>query len=238
MKRLALPAIIALTAACGDGSIQQPPPPTPAPAPAPAANAIFEVTTINLTAAQPLSPIALAVHDDSFRAFMVGSPASPGLELLAEAGDNSGLLDEVEGRAEATGEAPIGPGGREAFTLELDSDDTTGAMLTVMTMLVNTNDAITGINGMDVSGMAVGDTLVINTIAYDSGTEANTEAAGTIPGPADGGEGFNEARDDVSDQVVMHGGVVTSDDGLAGSVLTQTHRFDNPVARIVIARTQ
>ena len=242
MRQLLLPALITLTAACSDGgsNATQPddvaaaPPPPPPPPP----SAIFEVSTVNLTLGQPLSPIAVVVHDDSFRAFAVGEAASPGLELLAEAGDNSEFLDEVEGRVEASGDAPLGPGNRETLTLELDSDDIGGTRISVMTMLVNTNDAITGVNGIDVSGLEVGDTMRINAIAYDAGTEANSELAGTIPGPADGGEGFDAARDDVADQVTMHGGVVTVDDGLGASVLNQTHRFDNPVARFVITRTQ
>ena len=74
--------------------------------------------------------------------------------------------------------------------------------------------------------------------AHHSGTEANTESAGTMPGPADNGEGFNSARDDLADEVRMHSGVVTSDDGLSGSVLTQEHRWDNPTVRVVITRVK
>lgn len=238
MKRLILPVILCAVAACSDSN-NTPPPVAPAPEPPPPPpNATFEVTAVNLTTGQPLSPLAAIVHDDSFRAFTVGEAASAGLELLAEAGDNSQFLDEVEGAAEASGENPVGPGASDTLTLELDGDDTSAALLSVMTMLVNTNDAIAGVNGVDLSGMEVGDRRVISSIAYDAGTENNREAPGTIPGPADGGEGFNEARDDIADQVTMHGGVVTSDDGLGGSVLTQEHRFDNPVARFVVTRTQ
>ncbi|MEM1141747.1 MAG: spondin domain-containing protein [Pseudomonadota bacterium] len=230
-------------AACSDGDSisntpEPPPPPPPAPAPPPVTNAVFEVTAVNLTTGQPLSPLAAVIHDGDFRAFTVGEAASEGLELLAEGGDNSGFLDEASGRAEASGSAPIGPGGSETLTLELDGDDTSSAVLTLMTMLVNTNDVIAGVNSMDLSNLEVGDSATVNSIAYDAGTEANSEAAGTIPGPADGGEGFNAARDDIADQVTMHGGVVTASDGLANSVLSEIHRFDNPVVRVRIIRTQ
>ncbi len=240
MKQWILPLGLALLAGCSDSNtLDIPPAPAPDPdPPAPAPSAVFEVRSINLTTGQPLSPIAVMAHGDDIRPFTIGEPASEGLELLAEGGDNSGLLDEIDSRAELSGEGPIGPGASETLTLELDSDDISATRLSVITMLVNTNDVITGLNGMDVSAMAVGDTRVINAVAYDSGTEANTEAAGTIPGPADGGEGFNAVRDDVADQVTMHGGVVTADDGLSTSVLNQTHRFDNPVARFVVTRTQ
>jgi hypothetical protein len=82
----------------------------------------------------------------------------------------------------------------------------------------------------------VGDSVTLRTIAYDAGTEANTEAAVHIPGPAGGGEGFNGARDDVADRVAMHSGVVTQDDGKPTSDLNGQHRFDNPVAAIRIER--
>lgn len=240
MKRLTVPILLCMVAACSDSNNSGPDPvdPAPPPPPPPPANAVFEISAVNLTIGQPLSPLAVIAHDDSYRAFTVGEAATPGLELLAEGGDNSEFLDEVEGRGEASGESPVGPGASDTVTLELDSDDTAGTLLTVMTMLVNTNDAFSGLNGINISGMAVDDSFTRNTIAYDAGTEANSEAPGTIPGPADGGEGLNSNRDDLADQVTMHGGVVSSDDGLSGSVLNQTHRFDNPVIRITVTRTQ
>lgn len=239
MKRFTAPLLLCLIAGCSESNnpipapVEPPLPPPPAPA-----NAVFEVTVRNLTIGQPLSPLAVIAHNSSFRAFMVGQAASPGLEVLAEGGDNSDFLAEIDGRAETSGEGPVGPGASATVALELDSDDPTGALLTVMSMLVNTNDAITGINGLDLSAMAVGDSVMQSTVAYDAGTEANSEAAGTIPGPADGGEGFNPARDDIADQVTMHGGVVSGDDTLGDSVLDQSHRFDNPVARFTVTRTQ
>ena len=71
----------------------------------------------------------------------------------------------------------------------------------------------------------------------DAGTEVNSEAAGTMPGPADGGEGFNATRTDTG-YVAMHPGVVTVDDGLTNSVLTVQHKFDNPAVRIMVTRIE
>jgi len=101
---------------------------------------------------------------------------------------------------------------------------------------VNTNDAITGINGASIADLQPGESMTWRAIAYDAGTEANTELAAHIPGPAGGGEGFNAARDDVADRVAMHSGVVGQDDGNAASDLTGQHRFDNPVAEVRIER--
>jgi hypothetical protein len=42
-------------------------------------------------------------------------------------------------------------------------------------------------------------------------------------------------RDD-RDYVALHPGVVSAADGLAGSALNETHRYQNPVARLVVTR--
>ena len=116
-------------------------------------------------------------------------------------------------------------------------EDTTDSKLSLVSMLVNTNDAFTGLNAIDLASLAAGDSWTGYAGVYDAGTEANSEMAGTIPGPIDGGTGFDAARDDV-DFVAMHPGVVSMDDGLATSVLTQAHRFDNPAVYITITRTE
>lgn len=209
-------------------------------APPPVATATFEVTVNNLTNGQPLSPIAVIAHQNTFPVFTIGSPASAGLETLAEGGDNSALLAEANAVAgigdTASGAAPIGPAGSETVSLTMDQNVLGLMTISVSTMLVNTNDAITGINAVPIGDMQVGDSVSLRTIAYDAGTEANTEQAAHIPGPAGGGEGFNAARDDLADRVAMHTGVVGQDDGFPASDLNGQHRFDNPIAQITIER--
>jgi hypothetical protein len=203
--------------------------------------ASFDVTVTNLTNAQPLSPVAVVAHQSGYSMFVVGSPSTPGFEEMAEGGDNTSLLAEADAdtavTASASGAAPIAPAGSETITIELLESELPGLQLSVSTMLVNTNDAFTGIAAAAVADMAVGDALTRHGVAYDAGTEANSELASDIPGPAAGGEGFNVARDDRTDHISMHSGVVSSDDGFAASVLTEQHRFDNPIADIRITRT-
>jgi hypothetical protein len=217
--------------------VVQPPPPPPPPA-----MASFDVTVTNLTNAQPLSPVAVVAHQSGYSMFAVGSPSTTGFEEMAEGGDNTALLAEADAdpavTASASGAAPIPPAGSETITVELLNAERLGLQLSVSTMLVNTNDAITGVASVAVETMAVGDSVTIRGVAYDAGTEANSEAATDIPGPAGGGEGYNAARDDRADQVSMHAGVVSGDDGFATSDLTEQHRFDNPVADIRITRTE
>jgi len=226
-QSLLLLALASLLSACG--SDFRPPP------------AEFEVSVVNLTNNQPLSPVALVVHSGEFRVFAVGSPASAGLEVVAEDGMNTEFIEEANADASVTtvvsGVGPIGPGGSEALTFSVPADATASLAVSLVTMLVNTNDAFTGTNGTDISGLEVGESRQLRAIAYDAGTEADTEAAGTIPGPAVGGEGFNPDRDDDADRVTMHAGVISNQDGLATSVLTSQERFDNPVVQISITRT-
>ena len=235
------PLLLALAAttfaACSSDNdiVTQPPPPPPPPA-----MATLEVTVTNLTNAQPLSPVGVIAHMDGYAVFAVGTAATAGLEELAEGGDTAALLAEADADtsviATASGAAPIGPAGSETISLEVLESDLASLRISTSTMLVNTNDAITMLDAMDVSNLEVGNSLSTRTIAYDAGTEANTELAAHIPGPAGGGEGFNAARDDSFDRVAMHTGVVGSTDGFLSSDLDGQHRFDNPVAEVRIER--
>ena len=227
-----------ILAGCTDSSSSLTPIPTtpPAASQSPPAMIDFRIEVTNLTLAQPLSPVALVAHSDNYSAFSLGSMATDGLEQLSEGGDNTAFLAEADADPEvistSSSDGPIGPGGTTAITVSVDEDEVTGMMLTAISMLVNTNDAITASMNISVDNLLAGESISRTTRSYDTGTEANSEAAGTIPGPADGGEGFNVSRDDIADAIRGHSGVVTAADGLATSVLTDMHRWDNPVARV------
>ncbi len=194
----------------------------------------YEITVTNLTAAQPLSPVTLMLTREQ-RYWQVGMPASEALALLAEAGDNSELVDEEGVLAAIEAAAPLGPGALTRLTVSVE--DTNNIWLTVATMLVNTNDGFTGVTGLSLSSLMVNETYTMTALVYDAGTEANSERAGTIPGPADGGEGSSEGREP-TDRVSLHPGVVSEDDGLSTSVLTSAHRFDNPAIQISVTRLE
>lgn len=197
----------------------------------------YEVAVANLTTSQPLSPLAVALHGGSYAMWAIGASASSGLEQLAEGGDNTELLAEAGGASNSvlSGNGLILPG--HSDTIIIEADEASDLALSFASMLVNTNDAFTGLNAESVASMAVGAAQTVNLRVYDAGTEANSESAATVPGPAGGGEGYNPLRDD-NDAVRGHPGVVTSADGLSGSALDEAHRFDNPVARITITRLQ
>ena len=229
-------SMFALLAACSDNDNDLPTPPTPPtpPAPAPVVYS-YEVTVTNLTNAQPLSPVAVVLHNEG-NLFNLGETASEALEVMAEGGDNSGLLEASVALSAGSTEDPVMPGA--SATIEVMVEDTMPMHISLATMLVNTNDAFTGVNARSIADLEVGESISLVTSSYDAGTEANSEMMGTIPGPADGGEGYNAERDDRQDVVTMHSGVVSVDDGLSTSVLTQAHKFDNPTMRVVITRSQ
>ncbi|MCW8834408.1 MAG: spondin domain-containing protein [Colwellia sp.] len=231
--KILLSGVLALTLSACNHDDDDPVVVTPPPPPPPAEYS-YSVTITNLTYAQPLSPLAVLLHGDNTM-WMVGSSASEPLEKLAESGDSADLLAEAGVLASASDTGVLLPGASSSVTVS--TTDRMATHFTSATMLVNTNDAFSGLTGVDISTLAVDESKSWNLNVYDSGTEANTEAMGTIPGPADGGAGFDAARDDVN-FVAYHSGVVSQDDGLTSSVLTQAHRFDNPAIKLTITRTK
>ncbi len=199
-------------------------------------NPSYQISLANLSHAQPISPPIAVLHEADFSLWQNGQAASVALEHLAESGDASNLLTEAGSRANSIATGVLLSGSTD--TLNLDSIDTDQHLLSIAGMLVNTNDAFTGVNSIDVSDLAVNEQHILLATIYDAGTEANSENVNTIPGPAAGGEGFATERDDVTAVVTHHPGVVSSDDGYAESALTQDHRFDSPVMRITITRTK
>ncbi|PSW04286.1 hypothetical protein C9J01_28405 [Photobacterium rosenbergii] len=199
--------------------------------------ATFNVEVKNTAANQPLSPLAVIGHSSDYQLFTIGQPASEALEMLAESGDNSALLSEQANgiSLQVEGSGVILPASSDTVTVTMDTS--VSPYLSVASMLVNTNDGFVAETATDLASLAVGESVRIAMPVWDSGTEANDEAADTIPGPAAGGEGFNSERDD-NDRVSFHAGVISKDDGLDTSVLNATHRFLNPAAQLIITRTE
>ncbi len=194
----------------------------------------YQVSVTNLTNNQPFSPIASFLQSTEYQAWEVGSVASVEIEKLAESGNASPLVDGQSDHPTNTTSGVLLPGSSVDF--EISSNDIASTFLTVATMLVNTNDAFTGVTGISLSALESGDKEVFLTNVYDSGSEFNDELSSTVPGPAAGGEGFNAERNDVTSVVTMHSGVVSQQDGYGDSSLTESHRFDNAVMRVVVSR--
>ncbi len=205
-----------------------------------ATQATYRVTVHNLTNGQPFTPLGVVIHESGYQPWQLGSAVTVGLETLAESGDPAAFLADADtnnavAMSASSSNGPFAPGSSE--TVSISVNHTASLQLSVASMLANTNDAFTGVRNWSIGGLAVGESLSTLSHVFDAGTEANTETAGTMPGPAAGGEGFNVARDDL-DRLTIHRGVVTADDGLTTSALDESHRWLGQAAKVVVTRMQ
>lgn len=189
-------------------------------------NATYRVTIENIADGfQPLSPAGVAIHNRRADVWSTGSPATAAVAAIAEDANAGVFVDtysDVTGvrNAFVGGEAPAGPGG----TIEFEFDARRGQRISLVSMLVNTNDAFTGLDSVRLRN----GTREYYVDAYDAGTEANNESASHIPGPV-GGNAF--VRDPEGGVIVPHPGVVGGAD-----LDPAVHGWDGPVAKITIER--
>ncbi|EKM17731.1 spondin_N family protein [Vibrio harveyi] len=200
----------------------------------------YTINVANLTANQPMSPLAILAHNDKYKLFEIGKSSSVELEHLAEGGSNAELLALKDSNdyvyQTLSGNGLVLPDSSDSVTFTVDPHK--AGYVSIASMFVNTNDAFVGETGLSLKSLAVGESYEMSMNVWDSGTELNDELAATIPGPAGGGEGFNAARNDTNDVVAFHAGVVSKDDGLANSALSANHRFLNPGAKLTITRVE
>lgn len=194
----------------------------------------WQVTITNLApatgpgASQPLSPPLVVVHNRQADVWERGAPASAGVAAIAEDADNSVLAGTLPGARgvrdvfTATG-APILPGASASFVVE------SGLFfnrLSLLTMLVNTNDAFTGLDSVQLFPFGLfGKTFYVG--AYDAGSEQNTELKTHIPGPCCGNPGAG----------VDESGVVSHHPGIqgVGDLSAAVYGWSDPVAKITVA---
>jgi hypothetical protein len=188
----------------------------------------WRVTVTNLTPAgsQPLSPPLYAVHSGKADVWSVGQIASHGVAAIAEDADNSVLttaLPQLQGvkTVMTVAGGPIPPGTSREFLVQTDGRFN---RLSLVTMLVNTNDAFTGLDSLRLRGR--GETR--STIAYDAGSEKNNEKMSHIPGPC-----CNNpfVRDPEGQLIRPHAGITG-----AGDLDPAVYGWDEPAARIAIER--
>lgn len=204
--------------------------------------ATFEVTVQNTAGAlQPFTPSVVALHNPAATVFEVGQPASEGVERIAESGNIDPLREALGGVKQvldvgvAPGPAgPIKPGQQGTVTLQ----GPPGLRVSLVSMLVCTNDGITGLNSVRLPER-VGETVTYTADGYDAGTERNTEAASDIVPPcvaASGGTGGSGADQPqlAEDEVIRHHPGIVGDAFLT----VAEHQWTDPVARVTIERVQ
>jgi len=192
----------------------------------------FEVKITNLTQAQVFTPVLVAAHDPSVRPFAPGTEAGVELETLAEGGNPEPLAALLMSLPEVfdgnVSDGPVPPGHTATIRVRTRGK---ADHVSLLAMLVPTNDAFVALN--TVPGPKGNASSMFAAVAYDAGTEANTESCATVPGPPGVcmGEGFNADRDDVNPTIRVHNGIHGGAD-LDAAV----YDWRNPVARVVITR--
>lgn len=186
----------------------------------------YDVTVTNLTRGQVFSPIFVVTHRSSISLFEAGAAASAELAALAEGGETGplgALLGGLGGvTATATSDGPVPPG--ESATVRVSGNFRD--VVSVASMLVNTNDAFLAVNGVGLPRYL----RRVDAIAYDAGSEPNDELCADIPGPACGGAGTS-ADEGGEGYVFVHSGVHG-----VGELEPAVYDWRNPVARVTIRR--
>jgi hypothetical protein len=184
------------------------------------------VTITNLTppGSQPLSPPLFVVHSGRVDVWSVGQIASHVVAAIAEDANNApaesalGQLHGVKDVFTGEGEA-IPPGESRTYLVTTQRGFN---MLTVLTMLVNTNDAFTGLDGLNLPSQGI----TRMTDAYDGGSEVNNELIGFIPGPCCGNP---FVRDPEGELIRHHPGILG-----VGDLDPDVYGWTDPVAMIEI----
>jgi len=190
----------------------------------------LSVTITNLTKKQVLTPPVVISHNSDFKLFMIGQPAGDGLVAVAEGGDTLpleamlGTRDEVFDYMVGTGAIP--PGTSQTIMIK-----TRGQYrdLSVVGMLASTNDAFFAIDGTEIPYWGM---KSLTAVAYDAGSEANTELCSDVPGPPCAADSGNERVTAGAEGFVhVHNGIHG-----VGDLSEANMDWHNPVAKVVIKK--
>ncbi len=195
--------------------------------------ATWRVTIANLTppgpgapGSQPLSPPLFVVHSPRADVWSIGALATHGVAAIAEDANNSVLeaaLPMLQGvRTVFTGAGgPIASGTSRSYMVQTGGEFD---RLSIVTMLVNTNDAFTGLDSLRVLGHGGS----LRAMAYDAGSERNNELRSHIPGPC-----CNNpfVRDPEGALIRPHEGITGR-----GDLDPALYGWHNPVASISVER--
>lgn len=204
----------------------------------------------NLTHGSHFTPLLVGAHEASTHLFTSGEAASASLQAMAEGGSIAGLAADLGSANASIVENPAGgllAPGASTTTSEIDTDGTSNNYLSVVAMVLPSNDGFVGLNSWRIPTEP--GTYSINVNAYDAGTEANNELLGApnagasgvlgIPGAPSGsagtgGTGVTTTENNTT--VHIHRGILgdTNATGGASDIDSRVHRWLNPVARVTV----
>lgn len=196
----------------------------------------YKVTITNLTRGQVFSNPIVIVHNRNFNLFTLGEKAGDELVALAEGGNAGPLADLIEDlypkAHSVVAGGPVMPGASESVTLEI-SKRGRSSLISVAGMLVTTNDAFFAVRDIWFLGQ---EKVMMEAVAYDAGSERNSENCDFIPGPPCGNSPAHDPADSEG-YVHIHAGVHGIDpEGEDSSLNPAEHDWRNPVAKITIRR--
>ncbi len=191
---------------------------------------VYKVVIENLTpnngngASQPFAPPIVVAHNPHFHLFRDGKPASYELGRVAEDADSGPMLNLLENSPfvndYAMGDGVVLPGGSTELMIEARVGF---RQLSLVGMLVNTNDGFVGADNMRLPKFG---SEMHYLYAYDAGTEQNTELKAHIPGPCCGNPGVRVPE---NKRVRTHDGIQG-----VGDLDPAVWGWSGPVAKVTI----
>lgn len=207
----------------------------------------LDIALTNLTQNIVFTPLLVVAHDSATHLFEVGQPASDNVQAMAEGGDLSGLVAQLDQTAAVMrvnpAEGPLMP----AMTTMIEAWETGSQQyLSLAAMLLPTNDGFVGLDAWMIP--ATPGTYIVMLNGYDAGTEANDElvsATGGMPGNPGipdaplfehGAQGLGVTATVTNATVHIHPGNLGDSDLMGGpsDLINNVHRWLNPVAKLVI----
>lgn len=188
----------------------------------------YDVTITNLTKGQIFSPPVVYTHWASYDLFTPGEAAVPELAGLAEDAAD-GPLVALLGAEPKVADVSVGGGvvlPGESMTVSVRAHGR-ARNVSVLGMLVTTNDAF-----FAAERRTPAFSKTVYAIAWDAGSEANTQDCDHIPGPPCGNPGVR-VTDGAEGFVYVHAGIQDRD-----SLSSEDHDWRNPVAKVVIQRSR
>lgn len=207
---------------------------------------VIDVHVTNLTQGMYFTPLLITAHADTADLFEVGDAAISEIQAMAEGGDISGLVTLANNVGAVSVENPASGLLAPASSIHV-IDMSTGAndRLSIVAMLLPTNDGFVGLDSWKIPETAGTYTLYLN--AYDAGTEANDElvtgggASGVAgipanPGANGGTNGTGVTTTESNQMIHIHRGNIGDTDTTGGisDVDSRIHRWLNPVAKVTV----
>lgn len=208
----------------------------------------LDIQITNLTRGLYFTPVLVTTHPAGTSLFSAGETASEQIQAMAEGGDTAGLqaiLGQLSCDFDANPAQGLLAPGNSASTSLTGGSGTDNVLLSVVAMILPSNDGFIGLNSITIPTEP--GTYTYNLNVYDAGTEANDEVRGSgAPGEAgfpvppplapmlgDNGTGLPA---DAEGFVHIHRGVLgdTNPNGGHSDIDSTLHRWLTPAARVTV----